>query len=63
LNHAATYNLTSNVSLVIYPLFGELARIRKKFELRSKVTEQWVNPKSIRVACEEILGGLYESAA
>jgi hypothetical protein len=44
-------------------LVGELARIRRQFQLRSKVTEQWVNPKLIRAACEEILNGLYQPAA
>jgi predicted RNA binding protein YcfA (HicA-like mRNA interferase family) len=62
-NHAASYRLTRNVSLVVYPMVGELARIRKKFRLRSNVTEQWVNPKLIRAACEEILNGLYQPAA
>ena len=62
-NHAASYRLTRNVSLVVYPLVGELARIRRQFQLRSKVTEQWVNPKLIRAACEEILNGLYQPAA
>jgi predicted RNA binding protein YcfA (HicA-like mRNA interferase family) len=62
-NHTASYRLTRNVSLVVYPLVGELARIRRRYHLRSKVTEQWVNPKSIRAACEEILNRLYQPAA
>lgn len=62
-NHTASYRLTRNVSLVVYPLVGEVARVRRKLQLRSNVTEQWVNPKLIRVACEEILNGLYQPAA
>jgi hypothetical protein len=62
-NYAASYRLTRNVSLVVYFLVGELARIRRQLQLRSKVTEQWVNPKSIRAACKEILNKLYQPAA
>lgn len=62
-NHAATYRLTRNVSLVIYPLAGKLAHIRRKLHVRSNVSEQWFNPKSIRTACEGILNELYQPAA